>query len=78
MPNGTTSNLTCQPLKIMDAPGPTIFVAPKEVFMAWAEQWREEDVKVDWEKLLPPKGIVVLPPAGWWNARLAGSVTTEG
>jgi putative transposase len=35
--------------------------APKEVLMAWAEQWRKEGVMVDWEKLLPPKGFVVLP-----------------
>ena len=35
--------------------------APKEVLMAWAEQWLHEGVKVDWEKLLPPKGFVVLP-----------------
>ena len=28
--------------------------APKEVLMAWAEQWlHDEGVKVDWEKLLP-------------------------
>jgi hypothetical protein len=25
--------------------------APKEVLMAWAEQWRKEGVMVDWEKL---------------------------
>jgi transposase len=35
--------------------------APKEVLMAWAEQWSHEGVVVDWEKLLPPKGFVVLP-----------------
>jgi putative transposase len=35
--------------------------APKEVLMAWAEQWRKEGVMVDWEKLLPPRGFVVLP-----------------
>ena len=39
--------------------------APKEVLMAllmaWAEQWRTEGVMVDWEKLLPPRGFVVLP-----------------
>ena len=35
--------------------------APKEVLMAWAEQWLHEGVVVDWEKLLPPKGFVVLP-----------------
>jgi putative transposase len=35
--------------------------APKEVLMVWAEQWLHEGVKVDWQKLLPPKGFVVLP-----------------
>ncbi len=35
--------------------------APKEVLMAWAEQWLHEGVKVEWEKLLPPKGFQVLP-----------------
>jgi putative transposase len=35
--------------------------APKEVLMAWAEQWLHEGVVVDWEMLLPPKGFVVLP-----------------
>ena len=35
--------------------------APKEVLKAWAEQWLKEGVKVDWEKLLPPKGFQVLP-----------------
>jgi len=34
---------------------------PKEVLMAWAEQWKKEGVMVDWEKLLPPRGFVVLP-----------------
>ena len=35
--------------------------APKEVLMRWAEQWLHEGVVVDWEKLLAPKGFVVLP-----------------
>jgi transposase len=35
--------------------------APKEVLKAWAEQWFKEGVKIDWEKLLPPKGFRVLP-----------------
>jgi len=35
--------------------------APKEVLMAWAEQWAKEEVKVDWQKLLPPQGFQVLP-----------------
>jgi putative transposase len=35
--------------------------APREVLMAWAEQWLHEGVVVDWQKLLPPKGFIVLP-----------------
>jgi putative transposase len=35
--------------------------APTEVLMAWAEQWAKEDVKVDWQRLLPPRGFQVLP-----------------
>ena len=35
--------------------------APQKVLKAWAEQWLHEGVKVDWEKLLPPKGFVALP-----------------
>jgi putative transposase len=35
--------------------------APKEVLMVWAEQWNKEGLKLNWEKLLPPKGFQVLP-----------------
>src|SRR5215218_61163 len=35
--------------------------APKEVLMAWAEEWTKEGVKVDWEKFMPPQGFQVLP-----------------
>ena len=35
--------------------------APKKVLMRWAEQWLHQGVVIDWEKLLPPKGFVVLP-----------------
>jgi putative transposase len=35
--------------------------APEDVLKSWAEQWSKEGVKVDWEKLLPPKGFRVLP-----------------
>jgi putative transposase len=35
--------------------------APKEVLMAWAQQWAKEGVEVDWEKLLPPQGFIALP-----------------
>ena len=35
--------------------------APEEVLMAWAREWAKEGVTVDWHKLLPPQGFVVLP-----------------
>jgi putative transposase len=35
--------------------------APEEVLMAWAREWAKEGVAVDWQKLLPPKGFLVLP-----------------
>jgi transposase len=36
-------------------------LAPEEVLKSWAEQWGQEGVEVEWEKLLPPKGFQVLP-----------------
>ena len=35
--------------------------APEEVLMAWAREWAKEGVAVDWQKLMPPKGFLVLP-----------------
>jgi transposase len=35
--------------------------APDEVLMRWAREWAKEGVAVDWQRLLPPKGFVVLP-----------------
>jgi putative transposase len=35
--------------------------APEEVLMAWAKEWAKEGVRVDWQKLMPPQGFVVLP-----------------
>jgi transposase len=29
--------------------------------MAWAKEWAEEGVAVDWQELLAPQGFVVLP-----------------
>jgi putative transposase len=36
--------------------------APEEVLIAWAKEWAKEGVAVDWQRLFPPKGFVVLPP----------------
>jgi putative transposase len=38
--------------------------APEGVLMAWAKEWAKEDVALDWQRLLPPKGFLVLP--GRW------------
>jgi putative transposase len=35
--------------------------APEEVLMRWAAEWEKEGKKVDWQKLLPPRGFQVLP-----------------
>jgi putative transposase len=35
--------------------------APEKVLEVWAEQWAKEGKKVDWQKLLPPRGFQVLP-----------------
>ena len=35
--------------------------APEEVLIAWAAEWAKEGKKVDWQKLLPPRGFQVLP-----------------
>jgi hypothetical protein len=48
------------------------------VLTAWAEQWLEEGVKIDWEKLLPPKGFQVLPRRWWWSAPSRDFLRTGG
>ena len=35
--------------------------ASKDVLMAWAEQWANEGVNVEWERLLSPRGFQILP-----------------
>ena len=35
--------------------------APEEVMMAWAREWAKEGVALDWQKLMPTQGFVVLP-----------------
>ncbi len=34
---------------------------PEKVLEAWAAEWEKEGKKVDWQKLLPPRGFQVLP-----------------
>jgi putative transposase len=36
-------------------------MAPQEVMKARVREWAKEGVAIDWEKLLPPQGLKVLP-----------------
>jgi transposase len=34
---------------------------PEMVAKVWAQEWAKEDLKVDWQRLIPPRGYVPLP-----------------
>jgi putative transposase len=34
---------------------------PEKVARVWAEEWAKEGRKVDWQRLMPPRGFRVLP-----------------
>jgi putative transposase len=34
---------------------------PEEVARTWAQEWAKEGQKIDWQKLMPPRGFRVLP-----------------
>jgi transposase len=34
---------------------------PEKVAKKWAEEWAKEGKKVDWQRLMPPRGYVALP-----------------
>ena len=34
---------------------------PEEVAKRWAAEWAKEGKKIDWQKLMPPRGYVALP-----------------
>ena len=34
---------------------------PEEVAKVWAREWGKEGKKIDWQKLMPPRGYVALP-----------------
>ncbi|MDQ3925947.1 MAG: IS5 family transposase [Actinomycetota bacterium] len=34
---------------------------PEKVMKMWAEEWAKEGKKVDWQRLMPPRGFQVLP-----------------
>jgi putative transposase len=35
--------------------------APEEVLVAWTREWAKEGVALNWQKLMPAQGFVVLP-----------------
>ncbi len=41
--------------------------APEEILKLWAAEWAKEGEKVDWQRLMPPKGFHVLPRRGIRN-----------
>jgi putative transposase len=34
---------------------------PEKVAKVWAEEWAKEGKKIDWQRLMPPRGYVALP-----------------
>ena len=52
--------------------------APEEVLMRWAREWAKEGVTLDWRKLLPPQGFVVLPRRWVVERTLLGSISKGG
>jgi putative transposase len=34
---------------------------PEKVAKLWAQEWAKEGKKVDWQRLMPPRGFQVLP-----------------
>jgi hypothetical protein len=34
---------------------------PEQVAKVWAEEWAKEGKKIDWRRLMPPRGYVALP-----------------
>jgi putative transposase len=34
---------------------------PEDVVKAWAREWAKEGKKIDWQRLMPPRGYVALP-----------------
>jgi putative transposase len=38
---------------------------PEKVARLWAEEWAKEGKKVDWQRLMPPRGFRLLPRRRW-------------
>jgi putative transposase len=52
--------------------------APEEVLRAWAREWANEGLALDWEKFMPPKAFWWCLVGGWWSGRCHGSRRTGG
>ena len=52
--------------------------APEEVLMSWAKELAKEGKIVDWQSFCLRRDFRSSHAAGWWNAPLPGSATTEG
>jgi transposase len=51
---------------------------PEKVAKKWAEGWAKEGKKVDWQRLMPPRGYVALPRRWWWSGPSRGWARTDG
>jgi putative transposase len=52
---------------------------PEEVARTWAQEWAKEGQKVDWQKLMPPRGFSwYCRGAGWSSAPSPGWTRTGG
>jgi hypothetical protein len=52
---------------------------PEKVAEIWAEELAKEDIKVNWQRLMPPRGFRVLPRRdGLWRGLSPGWDNTAG
>jgi putative transposase len=51
---------------------------PEEVAKGWAEEWAKEGRKIDWQRLMPPRGYVAYPAGGWLRGPFLGWARTGG
>jgi len=50
----------------------------EDVAKVWAPQWAKEGKKIDWQKLMPPRGTWLCLGVGWWSAPSLGWGRTGG
>jgi len=69
-----------------EAMGPSVEVVrkppkpvPEEVAELWAREWAKEGKKIDWQRLMAPRGGTWLClGGGWWRGPSLGSLRTGG